>query len=159
MVCTAIFVSMRLFLHIIDIHSTGLQVARVLLIFQLPTTILPNSEPLVFVHLFKTFSKPVPNLNLFHTSYAYRQRYKQGIVLPLTQIVQTCHLTPNFGAKVNRRWTSATILDLAPSFYLNPYLRYRDFHLLRHQVYLFQKAKEDFDHDIRRRRARRAPGV
>jgi len=31
-------------------------------------------------------------------------------------------------------WTAATILDEAPSFYLNPYLRHYDFNLLRYSL-------------------------
>ncbi|KAH7880127.1 uncharacterized protein C8R40DRAFT_1158616 [Lentinula edodes] len=82
----------------------GLQAARVLLIFQLPSLIHTRSEPLAFLHLFKPFNR-----------------------LP---IVQTCHLTPHFGRKMNRAWDSANVLDSAEKFYLNPYLRHRDFYLL-----------------------------
>ncbi|KAJ4469629.1 hypothetical protein C8R41DRAFT_870934 [Lentinula lateritia] len=103
----------------------GLQAARVLLIFQLSSLIRTWSEPLAFLHLFKPFNRlPVPDFNMFQTSYAHRQHAKHGTILPLSQIVQTCHLTPHFGRKMNRAWDSANVLDSAEKLYLNPYLRH-----------------------------------
>ncbi|KAJ4488961.1 hypothetical protein C8J55DRAFT_534745 [Lentinula edodes] len=133
----------------------GLQAARVLLIFQLPSLIHTRSEPLAFLHLFKPFNRlPVPDFNMFQTSYAHRQHAKHGTILPLSQIVQTCHLTPHFGRKMNRAWDSANVLDSAEKFYLNPYLRHRDFYLLRHQFFLYEKAKDHQEHEMRRKRLR-----
>ncbi|KAJ4484469.1 hypothetical protein C8R41DRAFT_769753 [Lentinula lateritia] len=133
----------------------GLQAARVLLIFQLPSLIHTQSEPLAFLHLFKPFNKhPVPDSNMFQTSYAHRQHAKHGTILPLSQIVQTCHLTPHFGQKMNRAWDSANILDSAEKFYLNPYLRHRDFYLFRHRFFLYEKAKDDQEREMRRKRLR-----
>ncbi|KAJ3859357.1 hypothetical protein EV359DRAFT_68232 [Lentinula novae-zelandiae] len=130
----------------------GLQAARVLLIFQLPLLIHTQSEPLAFLHLFKSFNRhPVPNSNMFQTSYAHQQHAKHGTILPLSQIVQTCHLTPHFGQMMNRAWDSANILDSAEKFYLNPYLQHPDFYLFQHRFFLYEKAKDDQEHEMRRK--------
>lgn len=49
-----------------------------------------------------------------------------------------CHLSPHFGRAVNPTWESDTVLNIAASFHLNPYLRHHDFFLLRYQVALFE---------------------
>lgn len=46
---------------------------------------------------------------------------RQGAIVPLSQIRQSCHLIPHFD-KVNsipRSWTSETVLDLSSHFWLN----------------------------------------
>ncbi|KAJ3859939.1 hypothetical protein EV359DRAFT_75430 [Lentinula novae-zelandiae] len=106
-----------------DPRKGPLHAALVLLIFQLPSLICTWSEPLAFLHLFKPFNRlPVPNFNMLQTSYAHRQHAKHGTILPLSQIVQTCHLTPHFGRKMNCAWDSANVLDSAEKFYLHSYL-------------------------------------
>ncbi|KAJ3926270.1 MAG: hypothetical protein NXY57DRAFT_1051450 [Lentinula lateritia] len=118
-------------------YFSGLQAAHVYLLFRLPLHIVKDSL-------------------LFKLSYSTRMRERHCSIIPVTQIMQTCHLYPNFGCSVNPRWTSHQILDQAPSFYLNPYLWHHDFYLFRYQVHLFLKAKEDFAQEIQRKRARRA---
>lgn len=49
-------------------------------------------------------------------------------------VTRTCHLIPRFGSKIDRTWTMDNVLDIAPAFYLNPYLRHHDFFLLRYLV-------------------------
>ncbi|KAJ4479710.1 hypothetical protein C8J55DRAFT_455705 [Lentinula edodes] len=135
----------------------GLQAARVYLLFRLPLHIGSYPHPLAYVRWFKPFnSAPVEDSLLFKLSYSTRMRERHCSIIPVTRIMQTCHLYPNFGRSVNPLWTSHQILDQAPSFYLNPYLRHRDFYLFRYQVHLFLKAKEDFAREIQRKRARRA---
>ncbi|KAJ3807912.1 hypothetical protein F5876DRAFT_79272 [Lentinula aff. lateritia] len=135
----------------------GLQAARVYLLFRLPLHIGSYPHPLAYVRWFKPFnSAPVKDSLLFKLSYSTRMRERHCSIIPVTRIMQTCHLYPNFGRLVNPLWTSHQILDQAPSFYLNPYLRHRDFYLFRYQVHLFLKAKEDFAREIQRKRARRA---
>ncbi|KAJ3752330.1 hypothetical protein EV360DRAFT_25789, partial [Lentinula raphanica] len=94
----------------------GLQVARVHLIFLLPPPFL-SKEPLIFVHLFKPFKDPVKDLELYQTSYSYQQHAKHGLILPLSHVIQSCHLLPKFGHTANTQWSSSSILDTASTFY------------------------------------------
>ncbi|KAJ4498531.1 hypothetical protein C8R41DRAFT_894038 [Lentinula lateritia] len=111
-------------------YFSGLQAARVYLLFRLPLHIGSYSHPLAYVRWFKPFnSAPVKDSLLFKLLYSTRMRERHCSIIPVTQIMQTCHPYPNFGRSVNPLWTSHQILDQAPSFYLNPYLWHRDFYL------------------------------
>ncbi|KAJ3831973.1 hypothetical protein F5878DRAFT_501563, partial [Lentinula raphanica] len=68
-----------------------------------------TDDPLVFVHLFKPFREPVKDLSLYQTSYSYQQHAKQGRILPLSHVVQSCHLLPKFGIAADTQWSSANI--------------------------------------------------
>ncbi|KAJ3875340.1 hypothetical protein F5051DRAFT_442491 [Lentinula edodes] len=133
----------------------GIQVARVRLLFQLPSEIASFHHPLAYVQWFKPFQKdPVNDLNLFKLSYSFRQHYPHCSIIPVTQIIQTCHLYPVYGRSVDATWTSDNILDKCSTFYLNVYLRHRDFLLFRHRINVF--IKEDEVIEFQRKRARRA---
>ncbi|KAJ3847772.1 hypothetical protein EV368DRAFT_50596, partial [Lentinula lateritia] len=135
----------------------GIQVARVCLLFRLPSEIASFHHPLAYVQWFKPFQKdPVKDLNLFKLSYSFRQHYPHCSIIPVTQIIQTCHLYPVYGCSVDATWTSDNILDKCSSFYLNVYLRHRDFLLFRHWIDMFIKTKEDEVIEFQRKRARRA---
>ncbi|KAJ3859983.1 hypothetical protein EV359DRAFT_75404 [Lentinula novae-zelandiae] len=135
----------------------GIQVAHVRLLFRLPSEIASFHHPLAYVQWFKPFQKdPVKDLNLFKLSYSFQQHYPHCSIIPVTQIIQTCHLYPAYGRSVDATWTSDNILDKCSSFYLNVYLRHRDFLQFRHRISMFIKSKEDEVIEFQKKRARRA---
>ena len=60
-------------------------------------------------------------------------------MIPLHQILQTCHLIPVYGHAdaSSLGWTAKRVLYEAPSFYLNPYLRHHDFFFLRFKLGIY----------------------
>ncbi|KAJ3858521.1 hypothetical protein EV359DRAFT_17154, partial [Lentinula novae-zelandiae] len=67
-------------------------------------------HPLAYIQWFKPFQKdPVKDLNLFKLSYSFRQHYPHCSIIPVTQIIQTCHLYPVYGCSVDATWTSDNI--------------------------------------------------
>ena len=46
----------------------------------------------------------------------------QGTILPLSHIRQSCMLLPTFPPSVPAHWTTDSILNYAPSFYINNWL-------------------------------------
>ncbi|KAJ7588413.1 hypothetical protein C8J56DRAFT_941565 [Mycena floridula] len=60
------------------------------------------------------------------STYMHRQC---ASIIPISQIVRSCHLIPKFGAKTNSQWTSETVLKQASTFFVNPDLRQHDFYL------------------------------
>ncbi|KIY71495.1 hypothetical protein CYLTODRAFT_390132 [Cylindrobasidium torrendii FP15055 ss-10] len=119
-------------------HSSvaDIQVARVQVIFELPQSLGSYPEPLAYVSLFKPLKKPVPDLEMYQLSWLSKkfnhQPYRAATVIPVSRIIRTCHLIPEFGSRIPRSWKPHTSLDSAPTAYLNPYLRFRDFLLFRH---------------------------
>lgn len=51
-------------------------------------------------------------------------------VIPLTRVREIVQLVPVFGEKMDRRFNSATSLDLAQEFYLNNFANKNTFHAI-----------------------------
>ena len=110
----------------------GLRVAQVRLIFNLPPEFGSSPHPLAYIHwytLFRTFNNNLKMFQITHSTHNHRQC---ASIIPVTQIVRSCHLIPNFSHVVITTWDSHSALDEASSFFVNPYLCHHDFYLLRH---------------------------
>ncbi|KAL1715521.1 hypothetical protein EV715DRAFT_207209 [Schizophyllum commune] len=110
----------------------GLRAARVRLIFKLPPSIAEFPHPLAYVDWFTPFKPRSTDLGMFSIAPSTTAGRRTSSIVPVTQLVRSCHLSPLFGSAVPDGWTAANVLDKAPRFYLNPYLRHHDFYLLRY---------------------------
>jgi len=110
----------------------GLRVAQVRLIFNLPQEFGSTLHPLAYVHWYTPFRTFNEDLKMFQITRSTRNHRQRASIIPVTQIVRSCHLIPNFGRAVITTWDSHSALDEAPSFFVNPYLRHHDFYLFRH---------------------------
>ncbi|KAJ7137383.1 hypothetical protein C8R43DRAFT_1072298 [Mycena crocata] len=140
----------------IDGPTDGLSVARVRVIFRLPETMVSYSEPLLYVDWFKPLQRPDPHLGMHRVSLSSRNHHQKSSIIPIGDIVRSCHLIPVFGRVADRTWTSETVLDKAKTFYLNPYLRHHDFYLFRYQVALYASKKAAEERRVRMRVSGRA---
>ncbi|KZT27433.1 hypothetical protein NEOLEDRAFT_1061015, partial [Neolentinus lepideus HHB14362 ss-1] len=78
---------------------------------------------LAYVEWFTPFSAaPDHNTGLYKIQRTIRNGERQASVVPVTQIERSVHLLPKFGPVVPREWSSSTVLDTAPAFYVNPFL-------------------------------------
>ncbi|KAJ7875486.1 hypothetical protein B0H14DRAFT_3083210 [Mycena olivaceomarginata] len=125
--------------------TDGLSVARVHVIFKIPSDFGSYPDPVAYVDWFKSLQRPVEGLRMHQVSLSSQAHRQRSSIIPITEIVRSCHLIPVFGRKANPGWTSATVLDLCPKFYLNPYLRHHNFYLLRYLVdrHAARKAAEE----------------
>ncbi|KAM6494747.1 hypothetical protein JOM56_009370 [Amanita muscaria] len=94
-----------------------ISVAQVRAIFQLPVEFQTYEGTLAYVEWFTPLRSYVPNI---------------ASVIPIQQIIRTCHLIPKFGQHVPTGWTSENALEHADVYYVNPDLRIHDFLLFRH---------------------------
>ncbi|KAJ7196887.1 hypothetical protein B0H12DRAFT_1038122 [Mycena haematopus] len=136
--------------------TDGLCVARVRVIFRIPDDFGPYPDPLAYIDWFKPLQQPVPGLGMHLVSLSSRMHRQKSSIIPVSEITRSCHLIPVFGKSLNRAWTSDTVLDLCPRFYLNPYLRHHDFYLFRYQVAVHIQKKKDADRRVRMRTLGRA---
>lgn len=117
----------------VHLPLAGCQVGRVRVIFRLPAMInrglgpVPSPDcwpqgPLAYLEL---YSRLKSTSEKDHGMYAIRKvnvgydSGPKGIVIPLSQIRQSCMLFPSFGRKIDSTWTSENVLDKCDSFFVN----------------------------------------
>ena len=76
---------------------------------------------------------------MYEVSFSSHNRRQRASIIPLIDIVQTCHFIPVFGRASAQclGWTAETVFHEATSFYLNPYLCHRDFYFLRYRLEMY----------------------
>ncbi|KAJ7192314.1 hypothetical protein GGX14DRAFT_380220, partial [Mycena pura] len=113
-------------------------------------------HPLAYVDWYKPLKTPVPNVRMHELSLSFRNHRQNSSIIPITEILRSCHLVPVFGKSANPTWTSDRVLDQCRSFYLNPYLRHHDFYLFRYLVDLYDSRKAEEQRRVRIRQFGRA---
>ncbi|KAH9953771.1 hypothetical protein BGW80DRAFT_1191841 [Lactifluus volemus] len=107
----------------------GLQVAQVRLIFDLPEHLRQPQIPhrLAYIEWFTQFRGPHPDSRLYSVKHASRNRCPAVEVIPVERIARSCHLIPHFNTHCPRSWTSQDVLEVAETFYYNPYISLSEF--------------------------------
>ncbi|KAH9857831.1 hypothetical protein C2E23DRAFT_720065 [Lenzites betulinus] len=122
-----------------DIHR--FRVAQVRVVFKIPKTDLPTLFPrnagatypehLAYVEWFTPFTPdPHPDHGLYKVSRSMRRGARLASIIPVEDIVRSCHLIPDFGAVAPREWTSSTVLEQCSSFYVNSFADRNTYKLL-----------------------------
>ncbi|KAJ6540402.1 hypothetical protein B0H19DRAFT_959789 [Mycena capillaripes] len=119
----------------------GIGVARVRVIFRIPADFGDYPEPVAYVDWFKPLQPPVKDLGMHQVSLSSQNLRQRSSIIPISDIMRSCHLIPVFGQSVDPGWTSETVLNRCKSFYLNPYLRHHDFYLFRYLVAIHASRK------------------
>ena len=109
-----------------------LSVGQVRIIFQLPPEYGQFDIPLAFVEWYTPLRHLHPSLGMYQVTRSFQSRYRRASIIPVNQIVRSCHLIPKFGTKVGRTWNAENVLDSADTYYVNPYLRMHDFVLFKY---------------------------
>ncbi|KIL58543.1 hypothetical protein M378DRAFT_86367 [Amanita muscaria Koide BX008] len=109
-----------------------ISVAQVRTIFQLPLEFRSFKKTLAYVEWFTPLQRIDPVSGMYKIRRSTHMHRPRASIIPLDQILQSCHLIPMFGPQVGRDWTPENALQMADTFYLNTDLRIRDFYLLRY---------------------------
>ncbi|KAG1748112.1 hypothetical protein EDB19DRAFT_1630396 [Suillus lakei] len=108
----------------------GYRVAQVRVVFTLTTQATnllfpagPVKPPahLAYVEWFTPFQQPESHHGLYKISRLMRHGERLASIIDVSDIRRSVHLFPNFGAVVPREWTSSTVLELCPSFFVNSF--------------------------------------
>ena len=121
-------------LLIITASSKGLSVAQVCAIFKLLPEYRHFDTPLAYVKWYTPLQTYIPSLEMYQISCSNRNRYRRALIIPVNQIVQSCHFIPKFGTKIGRMWNAKNVLELADTYYFNPDLSLHNFVLLRYMA-------------------------
>lgn len=85
-------------------------------------TELPPPSHMAYVEWFKTFPAAADgNTKMYRVKRAIAGGERIASIVPVDEIRRSVHLTPRFGRVLNRTWTSATILQECPEFYVNQF--------------------------------------
>jgi hypothetical protein len=115
---------------------SGMRAGRVRLIFRLPPSLTKDTTPLAFIHWYTPIRDPTNTTSMIRIKASTTVGVLRSSIIPITDIERTCHLIPEFPKNIPTTWTSAKVLDQAQYFYINPYLRHRDFYILRYRLFL-----------------------
>ncbi|GJE96279.1 hypothetical protein PsYK624_124730 [Phanerochaete sordida] len=114
---------------------SSLSVGLVRAIFRAPdawSQLAPH--PLLYIEWFTPLTTFDPDLAMYSVTPSKSRRhrgFRSASVVPVTQIVRTCHLIPRWGPSIDPDWCQEDIYENCKDFLVNPYLRHSDFVLLR----------------------------
>lgn len=109
-----------------------ISVGRVRAIFRVPIewcALAPH--PLAYVEWFTPLNTFNEDLAMFSVKPSTHNHYRAVSLIPVTEIMRSCHLIPQWGKSIDRTWTQENIYEKCDVFYVNPYLRLSDFVLFR----------------------------
>lgn len=89
------------------------------------------AHPLAYIEWFTSFSVRDKVVGMYQVAPSTDRGYRCVTIVPITDIVRTCHLIPVWGEFMDRSMDKDHVLDQASKFYVNPYLRHSDFVILR----------------------------
>ena len=110
-------------------HYTGLRIAQVRVIFQIPRKAIHEVAPsletspyLAYVEWFSPLTAaPDPKHQMYKVTRTTRRGRRCASVIGVNTILSSVHLFPQFGATTPREWNSFTVLEQCTSFYVNPF--------------------------------------
>ncbi|GLB46021.1 putative zn-finger domain-containing protein, partial [Lyophyllum shimeji] len=117
----------------------GLRVAQVRAIFVLPKHLRAQLLPhrLAYIEWFKPFraANLNPDSKLYSVSRSVRHQAPVAAIIPLEDIVSSCHLSPKYDTRHHAgSWTTDIALEVCKTFTLNKYIHLGTFY--EHQSHL-----------------------
>ncbi|PSR97570.1 hypothetical protein PHLCEN_2v4309 [Hermanssonia centrifuga] len=110
----------------------GIHIAHVRAIFKLPATYgIRTLYPLVYVEWFTPFRMPDLWTGMHIVSHSTRMHHIYGEIIEAHRLVRNCHLMAKCGMVKDPSWTSDSVADLCKTFYVNSYIDYHMYCLLR----------------------------
>ena len=91
-------------------------------IFELPAEFGRIAHPLVYLEWYTPFRRTDPIIGLYQVSPSTRNHVPNAAVVSADRILGYCHLSSKCSAEIDASWTSENVLDMARTFYVNPYL-------------------------------------
>ena len=92
------FTHLLLMLLFLIFHLTGLRVAQVRAIFNLPAHYGSEDHPLAYIEWFRPFHTRDPLTNMYRLRRSTANRQRHAAIIRVHDIWQACHLGPRFSS-------------------------------------------------------------
>lgn len=104
--------------------STGLRVAQVRALFDLPPQFGVIASPLAYVEWFTPLGVPDHVTGMYVVRRSTRRREPNTELVMVDRLVRGCHLIGKAGRVMDRTWTSENVLQKATNFWVNNYINH-----------------------------------
>jgi hypothetical protein len=110
------------------IAATGYRIGQIRLVFLLPDKVIAKLLPphiippkyLAYVKWLSSFPRVLdPNHLLYKIKHSMKDGVQSTSIIPVANICWSVHLFPEFGQVAPHDWTSATVLELCGTFFVN----------------------------------------
>ncbi|GLB43997.1 putative zn-finger domain-containing protein [Lyophyllum shimeji] len=137
--------------HTKGTYLEGLRVAQVRMLVTLPIHLRAPRLPerLAYVEWFTPLRAPHPDSGLRYISRAHQAGSHAAAIVPMEDIVSSCHLIPKYGTHHRAAWDSTETLEKCTSFSLNKYIHTDD-----NELDLMLKAAENLTPATSKRKQR-----
>src|ERR1700733_9757889 len=108
--------------HCHSIVITGLRVARVRAIFNLPPQFGQLPHPLAYVEWFTALGQLDRVTGMYSIRHSTCHHRPNAEIIAVDRIVPSAHLMGKSGREINCNWTTSNILQKAEVFWVNPYI-------------------------------------
>lgn len=99
----------------------GLRVARLKVLFELPSLYGDYPHPLAYIEWYTPFGPQDPVTSMYTVKRSTRNRRPNAAIVSIDRIVGPCHLVSKCGQTIDRTLGVSSTLDRAEMFYVNPY--------------------------------------
>ena len=111
--------------------STGLRVAQVHVIFDLPPQFGIISSPLAYIEWFTPLGVPDPITGMHVVRRSTRRCEPNTELVTVDRLIRGCHLIGKAGRVMDRAWTNENVLQKAMNFWVNNYINQDMFMITR----------------------------
>jgi hypothetical protein len=105
--------------HRHSIVITGLRVARVRAIFNLPLQFGQLPHPLAYIEWFTALGQLDRVTGMYSIRHSTRHHRPNAEIIAVDRIVRSAHLMGKSGQEINRNWTTSNVLEKAEIFWVN----------------------------------------
>ncbi|KAI0069812.1 hypothetical protein K474DRAFT_1687663 [Panus rudis PR-1116 ss-1] len=110
---------------------SGLRVACVRVIFEVPARLGEATLPLAYLDWFTPFGRLDAATGMHVVTRSTRNHVPNSSVVSIGDIVSPCHLVAKCGGEIDRTLSCSNVLDKARAFFVNPYISVHEFSLFR----------------------------
>ena len=114
------------------VFHVDISVGQIRAIFKLPPEFRSYEGTLAYVEWFTPLRSFLKDVGMYQIRRSTHMGRPRASIIPIKQIIRTCHLQPKFGTRIPVDWTSENVLLHTDTYLVNLDLCIHDFLLFHH---------------------------